>query len=388
MTTQTVSPKGFVGLAHNLGVKDDSADFALVVSEVPAVSAAVFTQSRFAGPSVLVCRSETQLDACRGVVAISKNANVATGAAGLSDAREVREAAAAVAGVAPEELVIASTGVIGRRYPMDRLRAGLAELRAPLPPADFDKISRAIMTTDTHPKRVTVRCGDAVIVGVAKGVGMIEPNMATLLTFFFTDAEISADELGRVFRRVVDRTFNALSIDTDTSTSDTAAIFANGLAGEVDLAEFERALYDCALQLVRFIASDGEGSTKLIEARVSGAASADQARRAAKSIVNSPLVKTAVHGADPNWGRIAMAVGKLNFPEDAAISPETVRITIGETELFPAEASQLELDAVVQHLSGSEILLTVDLGIGGESFTAYGCDLSEGYVRINADYTT
>ncbi|WUG26027.1 bifunctional glutamate N-acetyltransferase/amino-acid acetyltransferase ArgJ [Streptomyces sp. NBC_00464] len=388
MNMPSVAPRGFVGVTARLGLKDDGDDFAAVVSEVPCASAAVFTRSRFAGPSVLLSRADAPAGNSRGMVVISKNANVATGAAGERDAVEVRSTVAAAAGVAAEELVIASTGVIGRPYPMDVVRTGLAALPRPFPAADLGAAAAAIMTTDTHAKQCTVRVGDAVITGIAKGVGMIEPNMATLLTFFFTDAEVPAAELDTVFRRVVDRTFNALSIDTDTSTSDTAAVFANGLAGAVDPEAFEQALYRCALTLVRAIASDGEGASKLIEVRVTGALDAAQAKRAGKAVVNSPLVKTAVHGADPNWGRVVMAIGKLDSPADDRITPDTVTVRFGDITLYPGGSAQELLDAAAAHLSGAEVVIHVDLGLGEAEFTVYGCDLTEGYVKINADYTT
>jgi glutamate N-acetyltransferase/amino-acid N-acetyltransferase len=379
------SPRGFRAYTANLGIKDDTADFAAVVSEVPASVAAVFTRSRFAGPSVLLSRTAVASGTGRGVVVISKNANVATGAAGEADAAEVRRSVAAKTGVAEDDLLIASTGVIGRRYPMERIRPALDTLEWPFPDADFDAVARAIMTTDTHPKTVRVRCGDATIVGVAKGVGMIEPNMATLLTFFFTDAAVEPGDLDAVFRRVVDRTFNALSIDTDTSTSDSAAVLANGLAGPVDLEAFEAALYDAALALVRQIAKDGEGASTLVEVRVTGARDAVQAKRVGKTVVNSPLVKTAVHGADPNWGRVAMAVGKCE--DDTDIDPGRVRIRFGDVEVYP-EGADDALDRAQEHLRGDEVVLGVELGIGAGEFTVYGCDLTDGYIRINADYTT
>ncbi|RKE20434.1 bifunctional glutamate N-acetyltransferase/amino-acid acetyltransferase ArgJ [Streptomyces sp. TLI_171] len=376
-------PRGFRGVTAHLGVKESAADFALVVSEVPAHSAAVFTQSRFAGPSVALSRADAPRRRSRGMVAVSGNANVATGPDGAEEAAELRVLAAELAGVDPGELVVASTGVIGRRYPMDRIRAGLAALPARLPEADFAATARAIMTTDTRPKQVTVTCGDAVLTAVAKGVGMIEPNMATLLTFFFTDAELPADVLDAVFRRVMDRTFNALSIDTDTSTSDTAAIFANGLAGPVDHAEFERALHRAALHLVREIARDGEGASKLIEVRATGARDDAQAKRVAKAVVNSPLVKTAVHGADPNWGRVAMAIGKLH--EETDLDPDRVRIRFGDLEVYPAPSTEELLAAARRHLEADEVLISVELGVADGAFTVYGCDLTEGYVKINAD---
>jgi len=384
--TETAVPRGFRGITKNMGLKDVGDDFAAVVSEVPARSAAVFTKSRFAGPSVVLSRESAATGECRGMVVLSRNANVATGRAGVAHAVEVRRRVAEIAGVRPEEIVIGSTGVIGRPYPMESIRANLDALTWPFPEADYERAATAIMTTDTRPKSFHVRVGDAVLVGIAKGVGMIEPNMATMLAFFFTDADIPGDELDAAFRRVVDRTFNALSIDTDTSTSDTAAIFANGLAGAVDPAEFEQALHECALHLVRDIASDGEGASKLIEVRVTGARDDAQAKLVGKSVVNSPLVKTAVHGCDPNWGRIAMAIGKLEDETD--ILPENVRILFDDLPMHPEEPSDALLERAAKYLGADEVVINVDLGIADGAFTVYGCDLTEGYVRINADYTT
>ncbi|MDH6131760.1 glutamate N-acetyltransferase/amino-acid N-acetyltransferase [Kitasatospora sp. MAA4] len=383
---ETVAPQGFRSITRNMGLKDVDDDFAVVVSEVPARSAAVFTRSRFAGPSVVLSREAAALQHSRGMVVLSRNANVATGRAGAEHAAEVRRTVAEIVGIAPEELVIGSTGMIGRPYPMESIRTGLAELNWPFPEADCAAAAAAIMTTDTRPKHLTVRCGDAVLTGIAKGVGMIEPNMATLLTFFFTDADIAADDLDALFRRVMDRTFNALSIDTDTSTSDTAAIFANGLAGPVDPVAFEQALYTCALHLVREIASDGEGASKLIEVHVIGARDDAQAKRVGKSVVNSPLVKTAVHGADPNWGRIAMAIGKLDDESD--IDPHAVRIQYDDLLMHPEEPSDALLERARAYLKGDQVVIRIDLGIAEGEFTVYGCDLTEGYVRINADYSS
>ncbi|MBD8506600.1 bifunctional glutamate N-acetyltransferase/amino-acid acetyltransferase ArgJ [Hoyosella sp. G463] len=379
------APAGFHGITGNIGIKDDAPDFFTVISEVPATVSAVFTKSRFAGPSVVISRETARRGTGRGIVVTARNANVATGDQGLVNAREIRAAVAGLATAEPEDILIASTGVIGRQLPMDRVREFLDGLQPPFPPADFAACAQAMMTTDTHPKHVAARCGEATIVGIAKGVGMIEPNMATMLAYFFTDARIAQADLDALFRRVVDRTFNALSIDTDTSTSDTAAILANGLAGDVDLAEFEAALHDLALQLVRMIAADGEGATKTIVVRVTEARDERQAKRVAKAIVNSPLVKTAVHGADPNWGRVAMAIGKCDDETD--IDPERVRIDFGDVTTYPIPEEDV-LDAAAEHMSGDEVTITASLGTGDAAFTVYGCDLTDGYIRINADYTT
>ncbi|WP_017599303.1 bifunctional glutamate N-acetyltransferase/amino-acid acetyltransferase ArgJ [Nocardiopsis lucentensis] len=385
MSSQTPVPAGFRGVAGNIGIKDPKDDFFAVVSEVPAHVSAVFTKSRFAGSSVVISRQAAADGRARGVTVIARNANVAT-MTGEANAREVRERVARAAGVEPEEILIASTGVIGKPYPMDKVRAHLDALPAEFPPADLDRAAAAMMTTDTHPKTASARAGSATVTGIAKGVGMIEPNMATMLAWFFTDADLDQPVLDAVFRRVVDRTFNALSIDTDTSTSDSAAIFANGLAGPVDTAEFEEALYGVALELVRMIASDGEGASKLVEVRVTGARDDAQAKRIGKTVVNSPLVKTAVHGADPNWGRVAMAIGKCEDETD--VEPDRVRILFGDVETFPAEATDEVLARAAEHMKGDEVVISVDLGIADGAFTVYGCDLTEGYIRINADYTT
>jgi glutamate N-acetyltransferase/amino-acid N-acetyltransferase len=233
---------------------------------------------------------------------------------------------------------------------------------------------------------ISLRCGQATLVGIAKGVGMIEPNMATMLTFFCTDAEIAAADLDRIFRSVVERTFNAVSVDTDTSTSDTAVVFANGQAGPVDHTEFERVLYAAALHLVKEIASDGEGASKLIEVRVSGARDTAQAKLVGKAIVNSPLVKTAVHGGDPNWGRVAMAIGKCEDERD--IDQDRVRIGFADFEVYPDRPDADTTTKLVEHLNGPEVLIKVDLGIADGEFTVYGCDLTNGYVHINSAYTT
>ena len=386
MSTPGAGPAGYLGWTAALGIKDELPDFTAVVSTEPSAVSAVFTRSRFAGPSVELSRVTAAAGRARGVVVVARNANVATGEQGLANARELRELVAERAGVPADELLVASTGVIGRQYPMERVRAGIAALPQPPSSADFAATAAAIMTTDTVAKHVTLRCGAATVTGIAKGVGMIEPNMATLLTFFFTDAAVEQPELDAIFRRVVARTFNALSVDTDTSTSDTAVVLANGLAGPVDPAEFEDVLYRAALHLVRAIAADGEGASTLIEVRVSGARDDVQAKRVGKAIVNSPLVKTAVHGADPNWGRVAMAVGKCEDEWD--IDPSRVVIRFGDVETYPAPSTEAVLAAAAEHLRGDEVVISVGLGIADGAFTVYGCDLTDGYIRINADYTT
>ncbi len=381
----TALPRGFRSYAANIGIKDDTDDFAVIAADAPCAASAVFTKSRFVGPSVTVSRAHVSDGSLRAIAVISKNANVATGPDGHADAVELAEGVAKAVGCQTDEVLVASTGVIGRRYPMERVRSHLSAMPAP-DRADADAVAAAIMTTDTHPKTATASVGDATIVGIAKGVGMIEPDMATMLAFVLTDADVRQPELDRRFRAVVDRTFNCVSVDTDTSTSDTAAILASGEAGAVDVDQFEAALEAVCLDLTRQLARDGEGAETLITVTVDAARDDSQAKRVAKTIVNSPLVKTAVHGADPNWGRIAMAIGKCS--DDTDIDQTRVVIRIGEQELYPAPADDAALTELEQYLAGDDVLIHVSLNIGSGTSTVYGCDLTDGYVRINADYTT
>jgi glutamate N-acetyltransferase / amino-acid N-acetyltransferase len=384
--TPSLTPQGFSTFITNLGIKDTTDDFVLIKSDVSCVADGVFTQSLFAGPSVTISRSNLKDHQAQGIVVISKNANVANGSIGITDAEEVIQLVANETGISPHNILIASTGVIGRRYPIEKIRSGLLGIGNKLTAADFNLAARGIMTTDTVPKLSARQVGNAKLVGIAKGVGMIEPNMATLLAFFFTDAAISADMLRSIFRPIVDKTFNCLSIDTDTSTSDTAIILSNGLAGEVSEQEFAHALQEIAHELVLKIARDGEGATKVIEVTVDSALNYAQAKRVAKAILNSPLVKTAVYGADPNWGRVAMAIGKCE--NELAINPEYVVIKFDNIKVYPNKLNEENLDDLRQVMSKDKVNIHVSLNIGEAVATVWGCDLSEGYVEINGKYST
>lgn len=379
-------PAGFRAHVANVGVKDDTDDLAVVTADRPVAAAAVFTRSRFAGPSVELSRRHAADHRAQAIVIVSKNANVATGPDGARHAEELCTLTAGVVGCAPADVVVASTGVIGRRYPMDRLRAGFAAIDDfTAQPVD---VAGAMMTTDTIAKvaAAPIAGSAASVVGMAKGVGMIEPDMATHISLLLTDADIAPSELDAVFRRVVDRSFNSVSIDTDTSTSDTSVVLASGAAGPVDLGAFEHALGAVAIDLTKQIARDGEGASSLIEVHVDGAADRDQAKRVAKAVVNSPLVRTAVHGGDPNWGRVAMAIGKCS--DDTDIDQERVVIRFGEAEVYPRLLADDDLAALSAYMRGPEVLIHITLAIGDAEATVWGCDLSDAYVRFNADYTT
>ena len=384
----TTLPRGFHSHVANIGVKDDTDDFVVIAAERAVPVAAMFTRSRFAGPSVTLSRAQVADGQAAAVVVISKNANVATGPQGHADAIEVAQRVADRLGCASTDVVVTSTGVIGRRYPIERIRAGIAALPNTLTSTDATRPARGMMTTDTVEKiaEATVAGSDARIVGMAKGVGMIEPDMATHISLVFTDADIEASRLDDAFRRVVDRTFNCVSIDTDTSTSDSAVVMASGAAGPVDPVAFEEALHQVALDLTKQIACDGEGAQSLIEVHVDAARDHAQAKRIAKAIVNSPLVKTAVHGGDPNWGRVAMAIGKCS--DDTDIDQDTVVIRFGDTEVYPRLLDDEALAGLSSYMRGADVRIHVSLGTGSTDATVWGCDLSDTYVRFNADYTT
>ncbi len=384
----TSLPSGFRCHVANIGIKDDTDDFVVITTDHPVPAAGVFTRSRFSGPSVAISREHLADHRARAMVVVSKNANVANGPTGLDDARTLVTGVAARLGCDPSDVLVASTGVIGRRYPMERIRIGLASLPATPSATSADSAALGIMTTDTVPKvaEALVEGSTARVVGIAKGVGMIEPDMATMIAVVLTDADIPADELDTMFRRVVDRTFNCVSIDTDTSTSDTAVVLASGVAGPADPVAVERAFDEVCLALTKMIATDGEGAETLIEVLVDRARDRAQAKRVAKAIVNSPLVKTAVHGADPNWGRVAMAVGKCS--DDTDIDPDHVVIRFGTTEVYPEQVDETGLSDLSDYMSGDEVTIHVSLGTGSATATVWGCDLTDGYIRINADYTT
>ena len=384
----TALPLGFSSFVTNVGVKDSTKDFTVVMADGPCSAAGVFTQSRFAGPSVVVSRRNVADLSARAVVVISKNANVATGDEGMRHAEEVTSSVASALGLNSNEVLIASTGVIGRLYPIENIRTGIASLPFPLPDNDAEEVARGIMTTDTVHKisSATIAGSTAQVVGVAKGVGMIEPNMATLIAMVFTDAKVEPQKLNDIFRGVINKTLNCVSVDTDTSTSDTAIILASGAAGTVADDALTAALQSVLLDLTKAIARDGEGAETLIEVTVDNARDAEQAKIVAKSIVNSPLVKTAVHGADPNWGRVAMAVGKCS--EFTDIDQEKVIIRFGAQEVYPTRVDESGLAQLSQYMRGDDVTIHVSLNTGTATATVWGCDLTDGYVRINADYTT
>ncbi len=380
---RAVFPRGFLCASRNVGLKPEARDLTLFASDVDAVAAAVFTRNQFPGAPIILGRETMKGGVLRAIIANSKVSNVATGARGVENARRMAAAAAAELGTDAGRVLVSSTGVIGVQLPVEKIETGIHGLKADL--QDDPLVgAEGIMTTDTHPKALSASVGNATITWVAKGSGMIEPNMATMLAYIFTDAAFDAATLDRLLRHAVHVSFNMLSVDTDTSTSDTCAIMANGLAGAVDEQAFLEVLTAGCVRMTEILARDGEGAGHLLRISVREAASEQEARVVAKALVNSPLIKTMVHGADPNVGRILMAIGKC---VDVTINTSATNAWVNGYQVV-GHGARLEFDdAVVRAALGVEVVdLEVSLGAGTSSARAYGCDLTKGYIDENAAY--
>lgn len=372
-------------------------DLALIYSSSPARAAAVFTQNQVKGAPVIVSQEHVRGGRAHAIVASSGCANVCTGERGIDDAREMTRLVGELLRVAPREVLIAATGVIGQPLPMDKIRSALPALVRGLSPQGGRNAAEAILTTDSRPKEAALRLEVAgrpvTIGGIAKGVGMLEPHLATMFCFVATDAMVEASALQSVLRRAVDRSFNRITVDGDQSTSDTVAVLANGLAenaplerGGRGLRQFSRGLEALTGRLAMLLVEDGEGASKLVEIRVRGARTRKEALLAARSVANSPLVKTAINGADPNWGRIMMALGK----SPARVVADKVAIAI-EDELLVEHGvprSDARLARIREVMGRRQYAITIDLGLGRGQDHVWTSDLSEEYVRINAKYTT
>jgi len=390
-----IEVSGFRAAGIACGIKPSGKpDLALVVSDRPAVAAAVFTTSRFPGAPVVVSRAHLRGGRARGVVVNSGISNVANGARGLRDAREMAELVARGIGARTREIQVASTGVIGRLLPMDRLRAGIPRAVEALSPRGLEGAAEAILTTDSVAKLVFRRARGGVLAGFAKGAGMIMPRMATMLAYLFTDLAIEPALLRRALRGAVDASFNALTIDGETSTSDTVLVLANGAAGNAPIGvgsprarAFERLLADASAELCEKLARDGEGVTKLASVAVAGARSDRDADRVARSVANSALVKTALFGGDPNWGRVVQAVGAAGVP----LRPAQVGVRIGGVELLrrgEPSGGAGALRRAERAMKGKQVAIEISLGRGPGRARILTTDLSYEYVRVNAEYTT
>jgi glutamate N-acetyltransferase/amino-acid N-acetyltransferase len=372
-------------------------DLALIYSSVPARAAAVFTKNQIKGAPVVVSQEHMRDGRAQAILASSGCSNVCTGEQGVKDAREMTKSVGEFLHISPRHVLIASTGVIGQHLPMDKIRTALPKLVKGLSPQGGRHAADAILTTDTVPKEAALRLEVAgrpvTIGGIAKGVGMIEPHMATMFCFMATDAMVASDALQSVLRRAVDRSFNRITVDSDQSTSDTVAVLANGLAenaslerGGKGLRQFARGLELLTTKLARLLVEDGEGATKLVEIRVRGARTRREALVAARSVANSPLVKTAIYGMDPNWGRLMMALGKSS----ARVVGDRVSIAIGDEVLVERGGPRAgaRLDQIREVMGQHEYTINIDLGLGRGEDHVWTCDLTEEYVRINSKYTT
>jgi len=390
------APLGFRAAGVAAGIKaNGNPDLALLVSDKPAAAAAVFTTNRAVAAPVVVSREHLERSGgtARAIVVNSGCANACTGEEGLQTARDMGAETARLVGCPAEHVLVASTGVIGVALPIEKIRAGLPAAFRALGADQGGAAARAIMTTDPFPKeaaaRATIAGRELAVGGMAKGSGMIEPAMATMLAFVTTDAAVPQPLLGRALREAVDDTFNAITVDGECSTNDCVVVLANGASGvavdDAGYGAFAAALRGVCHELALGIVRGGEGATKLVTITVTGAASADDARRAAKAIANSPLVKTAVHGGDPNWGRLIAVAGRAGV----AFELERAAVRIGPTVLFKdGKPHDENAPRAAQHLAGKDVEVTVDLGAGAASSTVWTCDLSAEYVRINAEYRT
>ncbi len=388
--------KGFKAAGVRCGIKQAGPDLAVICSTSRCAAAGVFTTNAFKAASVVANTARLTFGRAQAVVVNSGNANACTGEQGLRDVRSICELAAGLLDVAEGDVLNASTGIIGVPLPMDKIEAGVRDAVAALSESGGESASLAIMTTDTVPKTSayefeiggrTVRIG-----GMCKGAGMICPNIATMLCFITTDAAISAGALREALASSVECSFNSLTVDGDMSTNDSVIVLANGQSDCVEIAEntpeydeFERTLAQVCLDLAIQCARDGEGATKYVEVHVINAATYAEAKSAAMTIANSPLVKTAIFGEDPNWGRVLCAAGRSG----ATVVPEKTSLHFGDVKIVEnGEPLALDADAARRPMLEHDLTITVDLGIGTASATAFTCDLSYDYVKINAEYHT
>ncbi|KTB48921.1 bifunctional glutamate N-acetyltransferase/amino-acid acetyltransferase ArgJ [Dehalogenimonas alkenigignens] len=387
------STPGFRAGAVAAGIKKvaGALDLGVVTADRPCTAAAVFTSNRFKAAPVVLSQRHLASGNVRAIIVNAGCANAGTGKIGYNNASAMTETAAHKLGIDQKSVLAASTGVIGVQLPIEKIRAGIDRLE--LSTGGGHDFARAIMTTDTIPKESAVTSPEYgfTVAGCAKGSGMIHPDMATMLGFITTDAAIGAANLQRLLKRAVDKSFNVISVDGDTSTNDCVFLLSSGAAG-IELKPgaaayraFREALDYVCVHLARGIARDGEGATKLIEMTVTGAASAADARKVTRTVLSSPLVKTAVHGADPNWGRIVAAAGRSGAKFDF----DRANLKIGEVEVLK-NGAPLPFDKKLAsaQFAGKDVHIRLDLGLGGASVTGWGCDMSTEYVRINADYTT
>jgi glutamate N-acetyltransferase / amino-acid N-acetyltransferase len=373
------------------GIKPDGKDLAYVFVPAACASAAVFTRNKVRAACIEYTARCLANSTLKAVIINSGNANAVTGEQGLSNAERTADIAASLFSLKPGEIAVASTGVIGKQLPMEKIEQGLHVLLQNPRQQQGTLAAESIMTTDTFPKQVFVTkqigAGQVTVAGMAKGSGMIAPNMGTMLSFVVTDAAVDQATLQSVLGDAVDKSFNMVSVDTDTSTNDMVLMFGTGQkhisSGEQE--GFAALVTEACIALAKMIAADGEGATKLIEVSIQGAATREQAKKLALNVVSSPLLKAAVHGADPNWGRVLMALGKDPALE---VDPQQVDLYFGAQQILSkGRILDYKTDQVRQELQGKEVAISVNLNLGRSDAVAWGCDLTKEYVEINTHYT-
>jgi glutamate N-acetyltransferase/amino-acid N-acetyltransferase len=375
------APKGFKAIGKAVGIKKSGKpDFAIIFSKVLADAAAVYTSNRVKGAPLIVTKKHLKDDKAQAIVVNSGVANVCTGKKGIKDAEDTTKLVGKELKINPKNVIIASTGLIGAYLPINKIKKGVKGVKSKL--SRSSNAAEAIMTTDTVKKEIAVKVDNFTIGAIAKGSGMIHPNMATMLCFITTDAKIDSKKLNYFLKNSVNKSFNMISVDMDTSTSDMVAIMANGLAGKVNEKKFQDALDFICIELAKKIAKDGEGSTKLIEVEVKNAITKANAEKLAKSVVTSNLVKCAVFGNDPNWGRIMCVIGN----SEAKFKENLVDIYFGKELIVKnGVAKKFNLNKV-RNIMKKDFKITIDVKQGKEKAIAYGCDMSYDYIKINAEY--
>lgn len=376
-------PKGFFCASTNCGLKKEAKDLSVFYADSICNAAGVFTKNQFPGAPIVIGRKILKKGNLQAIVANSKISNVGTGDRGIENAKKMSRFVADEFNINANEVIASSTGVVGVQLPIELLGKGINGISKELTTDPIVGV-RGMMTTDTYPKALSISSNNYTLTIVAKGSGMIQPNMATMLVYIFTDADIKANKLKSMLKKAVDLSFNMLSVDTDTSTSDTCIIMANGKAGKVDENDFSKTLTKACIKMAKMLARDGEGATKLLTAHVDGAKNKREAILIAKSIINSPLIKTMAYGGDPNIGRILMAIGKC---EECKIIPQKILVKINEAVVFKDNIkSDFDESNIRKSLESDEVNIYVDLNIGKSTATAFGCDLTEGYIKENAAY--
>ena len=384
MGNNVCAPKGFTAVGKPIGIKKSGKpDFAVIYSEVLADAAAVYTSNKVKGAPLIVTKKHLSNGKAQAIVVNSGVSNVCTGKKGIKDAEDMAKFVGNELGINPKDVVVASTGLIGAYLPMETIKNGIKGIKNEL--SVNSNVSKAILTTDLAEKEIAVKADNFVIGAIAKGSGMICPNMATMLCFITTDAKILAAKLQKFLKKAVDKSFNMINVDMDTSTSDMVVILANGMAGKADEKKFQDALDFVCIELAKKIAKDGEGATKLIEASAKNAKTEEDAKKIAKSVISSNLVKCAVFGKDVNWGRIMSAMGNSN----AAFNENKVDIYFDDKKIVEnGKGANYDAEKIKKIMDKDNLKITIDLKDGKGNAAAYGCDMSYNYIKINAEYTT